>query len=103
MADELFTLEGARLTVHANLEAEHHERFRRVCEQLLFVKESEITVDLSSVEYIHSLLIGMLCFLWAEAVDHDKEMICVVSSKVAELFERTGLAKVFKYSVADES
>jgi len=101
MPEDLFTLEGARLTVHANLEAEHHERFRRVCEQLLFVKEPEITVDLTAVQYIHSLLIGMLCFLWAEAVDHDKEMNCIVSRAVAELFERTGLAKVFQYSVAD--
>jgi anti-anti-sigma factor len=103
MPDELFSLDGARLTVHANLEAEHHERFRRVCEQLLFVKEPEITVDLSSVQYIHSLLIGMLCFLWAEAIDHDKEMTCIVSETVAQLFERTGLAKVFTYSVADQA
>jgi anti-anti-sigma factor len=101
MPDEPFTVEGSLLTVHAELGLEHAKSFRDACEQLLYVEERRITVDMSAVNSMPSLLMGTLAYLWVEGVNRDKEMQFLVSAPVAALFEQTGLAKIFKYRIAD--
>jgi len=99
MAESDFVLEGARLTVRSDLDAGREDALRRACEQLLKCRAAELVVDLSAVKYVHSLSVGMLSYAWVEALSRDLEMKFVVSKEVAEVFERTGLSKVFAYEV----
>ena len=102
MPDDLFTIEGARLIVNTDLEAGLEDELRRACDRILAASEGELSVDLTAVKYIHSLSVGMLSYAWVEALSRDKEMRFIVSQPVADVFERTGLAKVFEYEVAAE-
>jgi anti-anti-sigma factor len=95
MAEGDFTLENARLTVKVDLQAGMEDRLRDHCARLLDCPETELVVDLGAVRYIHSLSVGMLSYAWVEALSRDKEMTFIVSPEVSEIFERTGLAKVF--------
>ncbi len=102
MAEQTFVIEGARLIVHADLEPGLEDELRRACDQILAEPEGDLSVDLSAVKYIHSLSVGMLSYAWVEALSRDKEMHFIVSQTVADVFERTGLAKVFEFEVAAE-
>jgi len=101
VAESSFVLEGPRLTVTCDLQAGCEDELRRACEQLLRSTEVKLFMDLSAVKYIHSLSVGMLSYAWVEALSQDKEMNFRVSQEVADVFERTGLAKVFEYDVQD--
>ncbi len=102
MPVETFTVEGPKLIIHADLEPGREEDLRAACDQLLDADEAELTVDLSAVKYIHSLSVGMLSYAWVEALSREKEMTFIVTQTVADVFERTGLAKVFNFQVAAE-
>jgi anti-anti-sigma factor len=101
MADQDFNLDEGRLTVDVDLEAGREDDLRRACEELLRGVGPTFVVDLSAVKYIHSVSVGMLSYAWVEALSRDKEVKFLVSAEVAEVFERTGLSKVFNYEVAD--
>jgi len=100
MTDGEFVVEGAKLTVRVNLAAGWEEELREACDRILDRPEHEFTVDLSAVEYVHSLSVGVLSYAWVEALSREKEMVFVVSQAVADVFERTGLSKVFTYRLA---
>ena len=100
MADEKFIVEEAKLTVRVSLAAGSEEGLREACDRILDRPEHELTVDLSAVGYVHSLSVGVLSYAWVEALSREKEMVFVVSQAVADIFERTGLSKVFTYRLA---
>jgi anti-anti-sigma factor len=101
VAEPNFILEGPKLTVNCDLQAGFEDDLRKACEQLLRSSEVTLAIDLSAVKYIHSLSVGMLSYAWVEALSQDKEMNFLVSKEVADVFERTGLAKVFDCDVQD--
>jgi anti-anti-sigma regulatory factor len=39
--------------------------------------------------------VGVLSYAWVEALNREKEVVFVVSPQVADVFERTGLSRVF--------
>lgn len=100
MSAEDFAIEGATLTVRTNLEAGREDELRRFCEQLLARPEPELFIDLTAVDYIHSLSVGTLSYAWVEALNQDKEISFIVSQYVADVLERTGLSRVFTYKQA---
>ncbi len=95
MSDKAFLLDANKLTVRTNLDAGREDELRRNCDQLLARPETDLIVDLTAVEYIHSLSVGALSYAWVEAVSRDKEMTFVVSPYVSDIFARTGLSRVF--------
>ncbi len=99
MSDSKFILEGANLTVVVDLQAGMEDSLRIACATLLSSDSAKLTIDLGAVKYIHSLSVGMLSYAWVEALSRDKDMNFIVSRDVAEVFERTGLSKVFSYEV----
>lgn len=95
-----YSLDGNRLTIRTALEAGYEEELRRQLDLLLARPETELVVDLSVVEYMHSLSVAALSYAWVEAISREKELSFVVSQQVADIFERTGLSKVFSYKRA---
>ncbi|HOX08494.1 MAG TPA: STAS domain-containing protein [Planctomycetota bacterium] len=90
-----FVLEGSRLTVRINLDPGREDELRRCCDQLLARAERDSIIDLSAVSYIHSLSVGILSYAWVEALSRNKEIRFVVSQHVSDVFQRTGLSRVF--------
>ena len=101
MSSDNFVIEGATLTVKTNLEAGREDELRRSCEQLLAQPDLQLVIDLTAVDYIHSLSVGTLSYAWVEALNQDKEISFIVSQYVADVFERTGLSRVFTYQQTD--
>ena len=95
MPDNVCTLQGTTLTVCGSLQAGREDELRRHCDQLLAKPDRELTIDLSRVDYIHSLSVGVLSYVWVEALSHDREVKFIVSKYVADVFARTGLSRVF--------
>ena len=95
MSESDFTIEGAKLVVREDLRAGCEGELQSHCTRLLDSPERQLTIDLSGVEYVHSLCVGVLSYAWVEALNRDKEVVFVVSPEVADVFERTGLARVF--------
>jgi len=95
MPDKAFVLDGKTLTVCGSLQAGREDELRRHCDQLLARPEPELVIDLSRVDYIHSLSVGVLSYVWVEALSHDREVSFVVSKYVSDIFARTGLSRVF--------
>jgi anti-anti-sigma factor len=95
MSDRDFSLDGAKLVVREELKAGCEGELQSFCSQLLERPEPQLVIDLSEVEYVHSLCVGVLSYAWVEALNREKEIVFVVSQPVADVFERTGLAKVF--------
>jgi len=95
MAERDFTLEGARLTVREDLKAGCEGELQASCKRLLDSPGPQLVIDLSNVEYVHSLCVGVLSYAWVEALNREKEVVFVVSPQVADVFERTGLSRVF--------
>ena len=100
MANEPFALEGNKLIVRTSLDAGRENDLRKFCDQLLARPEPELVIDLAGVDYIHSLSVAALSYAWVEAISRDKEVSFVVSRHVSDIFERTGLCKVFTYKQA---
>jgi anti-anti-sigma factor len=100
MSEDGFIQEGTQLFVRVDLQAGMEEQLRQACARLLDSAEPQLCIDLSVVRYIHSLSVGMLSYAWVEALSRDKDMSFRVSPEVAEVFERTGLSKVFSFEVA---
>jgi anti-anti-sigma factor len=100
VANQEFTLEENKLIVRTSLDAGREDELRKNCDQLLARPEMELVIDLVAVDYIHSLSVAALSYAWVEAISRDKEVCFVVSQYVADVFERTGLSKVFTYKKA---
>jgi len=101
MSDNNFVIEDAKLTVNTDLQAGMEDALREACASLLSSEAATLRIDLSAVKYIHSLSVGMLSYAWVEALSRDKDMSFLVSQEVADVFERTGLSKVFSFEVGD--
>jgi anti-anti-sigma factor len=100
VATEAFALKGNKLTVRTSLEAGREDELRKFCDRLLAQPEMELVIDLTGVDYIHSLSVAALSYAWVEAISRDKEVSFLVSQHVSDIFERTGLSKVFTYKQA---
>jgi anti-anti-sigma factor len=101
MPETDFLLEEAQLKIKVDLQAGLEDALREACAQLLENTSAMLTIDLSDVKYIHSLSVGMLSYAWVEALSRDKDMNFIVSRAVADVFERTGLDKVFNFEVQE--
>lgn len=90
-----FTIEGSKLVVREDLKPGCEKDLQNFCSRLLESPAPQLIIDLSGVEYVHSLSVGVLSYAWVEALNRDKEVVFVVSPQVSDVFERTGLSKVF--------
>ena len=103
MSANQFQLEGNKLIVRTSLDAGREEELRQYCDRLLARPDPELIVDLSTVDYIHSLSVGTLSYAWVEAISRDKEVCFIVSQYVSDVFARTGLGRVFNTRPAQNS
>lgn len=99
MAEKDFELKDNRLTVRRNLDAGAEDDLQQLCGRLLEHPAHDLVIDLSAVEYLHSLSVGVLSYAWVEALNREKELSFIASQAVADVFERTGLNRVFTFEL----
>jgi anti-anti-sigma factor len=89
-----FEREGAVLRVAGSIGYDLNEEFRDRCEELLSSEGSELTLDLSGVEYLSSTQIGVIADVLARAKRAEKSATLRAAPKVARILKLAGLDRL---------
>ena len=87
-----FDISADRMAVNGNLDAEAEKGLRAGIRQLLDGGASSLTVDLSGVDAITSICIGVLVVMCLDVRAAGKKMKIIASPGVKKVLDMTGLA-----------
>lgn len=92
---------GTTLTLHCDLSFSVEREFKKVCDELLDSKGSELLVNLAEVHYICSSCIGVLLLLHEDAKDKGKRVRVRASRSIAPICQLMGLDDVLELEVVE--
>jgi anti-anti-sigma factor len=90
-----FEISGGRLTIDGWLDTETERDLRDSCTALLSSTEDTVTLDLTKVERINSVSIGVLVALMMDLRQVSKRAILQPSPSLKRVLDMTGLTDTF--------
>lgn len=96
-----FTDDGTRLIVLADLKQHVAAEFDQACEALLDGAGSEVTVDLSRIQYISSSSLGTLIFANVRASEKNQRLVLEVPRQLLTVLDLMSLRELIETKVVD--
>jgi len=90
-----FVITGGKLNVDGSLDADTEGELKDACATLLGATESTITLDLTKVNHINSVSIGILVALLMDLRAANKRAVLQPSARLKRILDMTGLTETF--------
>ncbi len=92
--EEMFLLEGNRLTVRGEVGPENEKQYSEVLFELLNSGHEGLRIDLTGLHHMSSAYIGSTCLLTLVAKQKKRQVTVYANEKVGRLLAMAGLDKL---------
>lgn len=92
--EEMFLLEGKRLTVRGEVGPENEKRYSEMLFELLNSGKERLEIDLTRLNYLSSAYIGSTCLLTLVAKQKKRSVTVYANEKIGRLLTIAGLDKL---------
>ena len=100
MAEFEIDADGGVLKLSGKLMNESETELRRCCDELLRGPAKMILIDMTGVESVVSICIGVIAAMWLDSLTMERELTVAPSKEVRRIFEIAGFDRVFKLTDA---
>ena len=95
MADLEINAARGILKVSGALTGEDDVSLRRACDELLRGPSRRLLVDMTGVDSIVSICVGVIAAMWLDAITMERELEVAPSKEVRRIFQIAGFDRVF--------